>query len=135
MATKNIAPVTLPNWQGVSDSISLFIYIHTAFASAGGSLYPATVEHNLPYNGICTSGTFYIAAPCTVSGSSLTIPAISLDSTTDSPDNPNALLSAVLWDTAAGQPIEHLGTFTRFSLPAEPTSTTWAQIFATEANF
>jgi hypothetical protein len=73
-------------------------------------------------------GDFYIQSACTVSGNTLTIPAISLDSTTDSPDNPSARYSAFLVDTSTGDTIQAFGS--SFSLSPDSASTTWPAIFA-----
>lgn len=147
MAQITIASVSIPNWQGANNGIALFIYVNSAFTSAGGTLYPATVERNLPYSGRVSSGTFYLSYPCTTAvssppsgtGEELTIPAITLDSSSDSPDNPGATYSAVLWDTANGCPVQQFGTTARWSLDPSygspvSTSTTWAEIFSTETS-
>ena len=128
-----ISSVTIPNWQGTSDSVSLLIYINGAFTAETGTLYPLTVSTGLPYGGHQSVGTFYQSFPCTVSSGTLTIPSITIDSTTDSPDNPAATYSAVLWDTTVGIPIQMFGTLAAWSLNSSPTSTTWAAIFTAEA--
>lgn len=129
----SIASLTLPSWQGVGNNVSLFVFINSSFTAESGTYCPVTIRENLPYGGRQSTGTFYLAYPCTVSGGALTIPALSLDSTTDSPDNAaGATYSAVFWDASVGNIIQPFGTFESFPLPSTPTSTTWAAIFSTE---
>lgn len=132
MALVTIQSATIPNWQGASDTVALFILVNASFTAATGTIYPATHRDHLPYGGRQSIGAFYLSAACTVSGNNLTIPAIELDSTEDSPDNPSATFSAVLWDTSVGQPIQPFGTFPAFALAPSPTPTSWAVIFEAE---
>jgi hypothetical protein len=124
MALITIASVTIPGWQGNSSGVDLRIYTNESFTAATGTLYPQSVRQNL-----ASLGTFFQSSVCTVSGGSLTVPAITIDSTTDSPDNPDATYSAVLWDTTTNLPLQNFGTFASFALAPTPTSTTWAAIF------
>ena len=127
-----IASVAVPNWQGNTSAIALRIFTNEPFTAQSGTIYPATVHANLKAAGL---GTFFGSFSCSVSSTILTIPAITLDSTADSPDNSGATYSAVLWDGASGQPIQPFGSATSFSLPPSPVSTTWAAIFTnSEAN-
>jgi hypothetical protein len=121
-----IAAVTIPNWSGNTSGISLRVYNNQNFLAQSGTLYPATVQNNLKAAGL---GTFFQSFACTVASGALTIPALALDSTADSPDNPAATYSAVFWDGASGQPIQPFGSAAAFSLSPAPTSTTWAAIF------
>jgi len=123
-----IAAVTIPNWQGNATGIVLRLYANESFTAQSGSFYPRGVQCNP-----ASLGTFFQAVTCSVVGGALTIPSFTLDSTTDSPDNPDASYSAVLWDSASGKPVQSYGTFAAFALPAEPTPTTWSAIFLAEA--
>jgi len=128
----SIASVAVPNWQGNTSGVSLRIYTNEPFTAQTGTIYPLTVNANLKAAGL---GTFFQSFPCAVSGTALTIPEITLDSTADSPDNSGATFSAVLWDSASGQLIQSFGSAPNFSLSPAPVSTTWAAIFtASEAN-
>lgn len=129
MANITIASVTVPNWQGNTSGVQLRIYTNASFTAASGTLYP---QSNIYLSQ--TIGTFYQVYSCTVSSGSLVIPAVVIDSTTDSPDNPAATFSAVLFDAQSGKQIQSFGTFAAFSLNPTPTSTTWAAIFAAEAD-
>lgn len=129
MATITIASVTIPGWQGNTSGVTLRIYANSSFTAVSGTLYP---KSNVSVNPI--PGTFYQSYNCTVSGGSLIIPAVTLDSTVDSPDNPGATFSAVLYDSLSGKQIMPFGTFQQFSLNPSPTSTTWAAIFTAEAD-
>jgi len=129
MSLITITSITIPGWQGNTTGVSLRIYANSAFTAESGTIYPQTVLSNS-----ASLGTFFQSYACTVSSGSLVIPEIEIDSTTDSPDNPSATYSAVLFDSTSGTPIQHIGSQCQFSLSPSPTSTTWAAIFATEAN-
>ena len=124
-----IASVTIPGWQGNTAGVSLRIYANAPFTAESGTIYPQSVMTNP-----ISLGTFFQSYACTVASGALTIPAVELDSTVDSPDNPDATYSAVLWDGASGQPIQQFGTRSQFTLSPSPTSTTWAAIFTAEAD-
>lgn len=124
-----IASATIPGWQGNTSGVQLRIYANQSFTASSGTLYPQS-NANAP----ASLGTFFQVYPCTVSGGGLVIPAVTLDSTTDSPDNPDATFSAVLFDTQSGKQIQPFGTFPSFPLNPTPTSTTWAAIFSAEAD-
>lgn len=128
MPSISIASVTIPGWQGNTSGVSLRVYATDPFTAESGTIYPESVLANP-----ASLGTFFQSYACTVTSGELVIPAVTLDSTTDSPDNPNATYAAVLWDGASGLPIQQFGTFPEFGIPPSPTSTTWAAIFAAEA--
>ncbi len=134
MPSITISSIAIPNWQGNASGISLYIYVNSSFTAESGTAYPATVQSHLPHSGLASVGTFFLSFPCTVSGTTLTTPSVTLDSTLDSPDNPNATYSAVLWDTVAGQPIQTFGTASEFVVPASPTTTTWEALFPPSAS-
>lgn len=129
MALITISSVTIPGWQGSSLGVVLRIYTNSDFTAETGTLYPRSVITNT-----ASLGTFFQSYSCSVSGGSLTIPSVTLDSTTDSPDNPDATYSAVLWDTATGLQVQPFGTYTAFRLPPSPTSTSWAAIFSAQSD-
>lgn len=124
MASISIASISVPNWQGNSSGIQLRIYANCSFTAQSGTFYPLGNVHASP-----NAGQFYQLYACTVSSGSLVIPAVTLDSTADSPDDPSATYSAYLWDSNTGKLIQSFGTFGAFSLSPSPTSTTWAAIF------
>src|ERR1017187_6132181 len=125
MALITIASVTISGWQGNSTGVVLRVYTNASFTAATGTLYPKS--NTLAPQSI---GTFFQSYGCTVSSGCLVIPAVIIDSTTDSVDNPDATFSAVLWDSESGQQIQPF--FSQFALNPSPTSTTWAAIFASE---
>jgi hypothetical protein len=129
MASISIASVTISGWQGNTSGVQLLIYTNQSFTSASGNIYPQSIRC-----APASLGTFYQTYTCTVSSGSLVIPAVTLDSTTDSPDNPDATFSAVLFDSTSGKQIQTFGTFSSFSLDPSPASTTWAAIFTSEAD-
>ncbi len=124
-----IAATTIPGWQGNSSGVSLRIYVNEDFTAQSGTLYPKSVTANPS-----SLGTFFQSYSCSVAAGQLGIPQVQLDSTEDSPDNPDATYSAVLWDSASGKPIQTFGTQSQFAVPAGPVNTTWAAIFAAEVN-
>lgn len=120
MASITIASTTVNNWQGPTAGVVLNVYVNSSFAAASGNLYPQSVPSNP-----ASLGTFYLSVPCTVSGNVLTIPTLTLDSTTDSTDNSSARYSAVFFDTLSQKAIQTFGQFGNFLVPATPTSTSW----------
>jgi hypothetical protein len=137
MASISISSVTISGWQGNVSGVQLLIYTNQSFTAASGNIYPQSIRCSP-----ASLGTFYQSYACVVTpvGSSpptlatITIPEVVLDSTVDSPDNPNATFSAVLWDSISGKQIQTFGTFSSFALNPSPTSTTWAAIFTAEAD-
>jgi hypothetical protein len=125
-----IAAVTLADWRG-NAAVSLRIYTNADFTAQSGNIHPKSVQSNG-----ASLGTFYRSVDCTVdgAGNALTIPQLQLDSTVDSPDNPAATYSAVLFDETSGEPVQQFGTRGSFAMPADPANTSWATIFAAEAS-
>src|SRR5882762_6728165 len=109
-----ISTATIPGWSGNTSGVALRIYTNADFTAQTGTIYPKSI----PANG--SLGTFFQSYACAVSGGSLTIPIVTLDSTVDSPDNPGASYAAMLWDTTTGKAIQPFGTFSKFSLLATP---------------
>src|ERR1700761_6637248 len=100
-----ITTVTIPGWQGNTTGVSLRIYVNGSFTSQSGTIYPQSVLTNPS-----SRGTFFQSFACTVTSGALTIPEVQLDSTVDSPDNPDATYSAVLWDGTSGMQIQSFAT-------------------------
>ena len=130
MAQVTISPVTLSGWSGLSTGVALYVFCNDAFTGSDGTLVPKTVRDNVK-NGL---GTFYQSFACTVNNGQLAVPAVQLESTTDSPDNPDASYSAVLWDSTTGMAIQSFGTRQSFALSPTPTTITWAAIFSGQAD-
>jgi hypothetical protein len=124
-----IASVDIAGWQGNASGISLRIYANQSFTAQSGDIIPRSVLANP-----ASLGTFFKSVACTVASGVLTIPAVTLDSTVDSTDNPDATYSAVFWDGTSNLPIQTFGHRGQFPVPVSPTPTTWAALFATEAN-
>ena len=122
MASITIASVTIPNWQ-LSSDVQLRIYALQNFTAADSTIEAAGVPSQDPTQ----SGNFFQAVSCSLAGSSLTIASCTLESTTDSLDNPAAQYGAFFY-TTEGVYIGAFGQFAAFSLPAAPTSTTWEAI-------
>ena len=126
-----IAAVTLQDWQGNASGISLLIYTNADFTAQSGNIHPKSAQSNP-----ASLGTFYKSVPCTADdqAATLAIPQVQLDSTVDSPDNPGATYSAVIFDTVSGKPVQAFGTKESFDVPADPVNTSWATIFTGEAS-
>jgi hypothetical protein len=122
MASITIAAVTIQNWQ-LSNDVQLRIYPLQSFTAADSSLVAAGV----PSEDAAVNSNFFASVACTLSGTALTISSCTLESTTDSVDNPSAQYGAFFF-TTEGQRIGAFGEFSAFALPATPPSTTWAAI-------
>lgn len=122
MASIAIASVTLPNWE-LGPDVQLRIYALQSFIAADSSIIAA----GTPSEDASQNNNFFEGVACTVSGTTLTIAACTLESTTDSLDNPAATYGAYFY-TTEGQRIGGFGRFSNFCLPSAPTSTTWAAI-------
>lgn len=127
MASITIASVTVPNWELTSD-VQLRLYALESFVAADGTLVAAGV----PSEDCSQNNNFFQAVNCTLSGTTLTIAACTLESTSDSMDNPEARYGAFFF-TTEGQLIGAFGEFASFALPASPTSTTWGAIAVAQA--
>jgi len=122
MALITIASVSIPNWD-LSNDVALRIYALQPFIAADGAIISA----GLPSEDSTQSGNFFQSVACSLSGQTLTIASCTLESTTDSLDNPSALYGAYFY-TNEGQRIGAFAEFAAFVLPASPTSTTWKAI-------
>ena len=130
MSQVTIDSVTLSGWSGLTTGVALYVFCNDDFSGSDGTLVPKTLRENVK-NGL---GAFYQSIACTVSQGQLVIPEVTLESTADSPDNPSATYSAVLWDQNSNQQIQSFGTFASFAVTPTPTATTWAAIFSGEAD-
>lgn len=122
MAVISIASTSISNWE-LSNDVVLRIYALQSFISADGNLNPAGV----PSEDAAQNDNFFQSVACTLSGTTLTIAACSLESTTDSLDNTAAKYGAYFF-TSEGQNLGAFAQFASFALPASPTSTTWHAI-------
>ncbi len=122
MATISIASVSVPNWELGSD-VQLRIYPLQSFIAADGTIVAA----GTPSEDAAQSGNFFTPVTCTLTGTTLTIAACSLESTSDSQDNPSASYGAFFY-TTEGQRIGAFAEFANFVLAAAPTSTSWSAI-------
>lgn len=122
MASISIASVAIPNWE-LGPDVQLRIYALENFIAADSSIVPAGV----PSEDSSQNNNFFESVACTLSGTTLTIAACTLESTIDSQDNPAAQYAAYFF-TIEAQNLGAFGEFAAFSLPSSPTSTTWAAI-------
>ena len=122
MASISIASAAIPNWE-LSSDVQLRIYPLQNFVAADSTIEDA----GTPGEDASVNSNNYEAVSCTLSGTTLTIAACTLESTVDSPTNPSAAYGAYFF-TNEGQRIGAFGAFSSFFLPATPTSTTWAAI-------
>jgi hypothetical protein len=124
MAVITINSQNLYGWQGNSSNVALQIKCDATFTANSGNIVMATSDNP------ASLGSFYQLYTCTVSGTTLTIPAVTLDSTSDSSNNPSATYSAHLYDQSTNQTIQAYGT--SFGVNPDTTPTTWANIFSAE---
>ena len=122
MASVFIASVNIPNWE-LGPDVVLRIYAQQSFEAADGSIIAAGV----PSEDASENDNLFQSVACTLSGTTLNIAACSLESTTDSLDNPSARYGAFFF-TNEGQRIGTFAEFGSFVLPSAPASTTWAAI-------
>jgi hypothetical protein len=122
MALINIASVSIQNWD-LSSDVVLRIYPLQSFVAADGSIIAA----GNPSEDASQNGNFFQGVACTLAGTTLSIVACTLESTTDSNDNPAAQYGAFFY-TNEGQKIGAFAEFAAFSLPGTPVNTTWKDI-------
>jgi hypothetical protein len=115
MASIVISSVTIPGWEGNTTGVQLRIYTNPGFTAQSGTLSPLSAVINP-----ASRGTFFQSYACKVSSGELGIPQVQIDSTTDSPDNPDANYSAVLSDSTTGKLIQSFGTESTFTIPPSP---------------
>ena len=122
MATISIASAAVSNWVLPSDVV-LRIYALQSFLAADNTLVAAGV----PSGDASQNDNFFQAVSCALNGTTLTVAACALESTTDAQDNPNAQYAACFF-TNEGVRIGAFAQFAAFFLPASPNPTTWAAI-------
>jgi len=122
MASISIAAISIPNWELGSD-VQLRIYPLQSFIAADDTIEAA----GIPSEDSSQSDNFFLPVACTLSGTTLAIASCTLESTTDSLDNPSATYGAYFY-TTEGQRIAAFGEFASFVLPSAPTNTTWQAI-------
>jgi len=111
-----IESISLANWQGTSN-VSLQICCDRSFVGSSGAIIQKSSDR-----------TFFTLQACSISGTTLTIPAITIESTVDSVSNPYALYTAYFYDAALCERLTMFGGCS-FPVPAT-TTTTWATIFS-----
>ena len=93
----------LPDWQQGGTSATLRIFSSAQFyESTTGLLVPVGIQNNLQ--------SCYQSIPCTVSGTVVTIPEVTLATTVDS-TVPQALYTALLYNAQNGAPYQLLSNF------------------------
>jgi hypothetical protein len=125
--TISVASRTIQNWQYTTSNVQLRIYANKAFITSDG-------RPVLP--GSPNGGNVYKTLTCTVvtdgaGGYTLTIPAFTLDSTTDAQDPPGMTATYSAWFyTTTGRQIAPFAGFESFRiLPVYATNpTSWALI-------
>ena len=122
MAQISIAAAAISNWE-LGPDVQLRIYALESFVSADGNLNAAGV----PSEDSSQNDNFFQAVTCTLSGTTLSIAPCTLESTTDSLDNPSAKYGAFFF-TNEGQNLGEFAEFAAFALPASPAGTTWKDI-------
>jgi hypothetical protein len=127
MATISIASVVIPNWQLGADVV-LRVYALESFVAADTTI----VSAGCPSDDISEGQNFFQQVSCSLSGTSLTLSALTLLSTTDSLDNAAAKYGAYFY-TTEGQRLGAFAEFSTFFLPAAPSSTTWKAIAVAQA--
>lgn len=98
-------------YQGSSATLELRIFAASQFITSDGKLVPA-------------SPLVYKSYTCTIAAGIVTIPVVTLDSTTDSTTNPNARYSlAALYETGSATPVAVV--LDNFSVSHAYATTTW----------
>lgn len=111
-----ISSFTIPNYNGGGATATLKIQANDTFLTSLGT----TVTRNYT-----RSGQFYLTVNCTVSGTTITVPSFTLDSTTDS-SVPNATYNGILFNSTGGRVQAY---FSGYRIPTAFGSTaTWSQI-------
>jgi len=117
MATITVATKNFLNWTHGGTAATLRIYALQSFFTSGGNYIP---QSNV------STGDCYKSVNCTISGTTLTIPEITIDSTNDS-TNKTAQYVAFFYDENSIKRNLWLGI--PFKVPYQTTSTTWDSIF------
>lgn len=85
--TITVSSYSVPNWQYGAPA-SVRIYVNSTFIDSAGILHVAQATGGL---------NFYQSLTCSVSGTTVTLPSFTIASTTDSPTNPSATYSFILY--------------------------------------
>jgi hypothetical protein len=114
-----VAQATISGWQDKEQSPQLRIFVNKPVVTSDGKVLQT---------GSPTTGVFYKSISCSVSGGMLTIPQLTIDSLTDALSGGDARYSAYFYRSTGNSQIIPYAGFTAFSVPAAPTSTTWASL-------
>lgn len=120
-AQVTISSQQIKNWQG-GTSVELRIYALDDFVDASGQ----PVQKGSPYD--ITQAKWFTKVTCTVASTTLTCPAVTVPPTENSIDKPSAKLGAFLFNPTTSRLIGPYSVFSSFSVPASPSSTTWADL-------
>ena len=107
-----VQSTTIPNYQRGGSTASIRIYCDSSFFAGGLEYVPGL-------------GYFYKSVACTVSGTTITVPSFTLQSTTDS-SNDAAKYIAVLYDDTGARVATLMGGI-EFSVPPD-TPITWSEL-------
>jgi hypothetical protein len=87
MSTITVSTFDIPNWQLGGSACTLRILSNQSFRTSAGSQINRS-----------TKDVFYQSVACTISGTVVSVPSFTIDSTTDASD-PNATYNAALYDS------------------------------------
>lgn len=109
-----VTTFTIPNWRYGGTTAKLRLYASALWTDSAG------VPH---LGGLSGSNTgFYQEVNLTISGSTVTVPQFTTQSTLDSLDVPTVKITAILFDNRG---VRHDTLFANWVVPASPTTTTW----------
>lgn len=118
-AQVTITSTTIGNWQNSATNPHLRIYVNKVVVTSD--------KHTLIAGSVQNGGPVYADITCSVAGGILTIPLTTIDSLSDALVGSDAKYSAWFY-TAQGQQIKSFDGLSTFSVPAQPVTTTWADI-------
>src|ERR1041384_1001317 len=115
-----VAQGTFPGWSNAETAPRLRIFLNKAVVTSDSrTLQPGSTQN----------GLFYQSITCSVSTGSLIVPQFTIDSLSDALVGADARYSAYLYTSKGAQiGTSSLAGFASFSVPAAPTTTTWAAI-------
>src|ERR1041384_1829009 len=115
-----VAQGTFPGWSNAETARRLRIFRNKAVVTTDSrTLQPGSTQN----------GLFYQSITCSVSTGSLIVPQFTIDSLSDALVGADARYSAYLYTSKGAQiGTSSLAGFASFSVPAAPTTTTWAAI-------
>jgi len=117
-----ISSQTVPNIRWGGTTATLRIYSSQNFIASDGT--PVL-------SGTVGTTNIYQSVSCTISGSTLTVPSFTLQSTLDGANRTDARYTAVFYDSHGSQKSILLGNF---YVPSTPTTTTWSELAVTNAS-